>query len=367
MRLLAYRRRQTEVFSLSFLDCMCCGFGAVILLFMIINSQIKDQVNVKETQPESKLYQLNVDLLKSRKRLILAKNTFKDFQQENTIIEDEMDQMVLLLTQLQNELEEGSIDALAKNKSIEKLKSDIKKLNEERERMVSVASRAQSGSQIRNFTGEGDRQYLTGLKVGGERILILVDASASMLDRKIINILRRRNMSDELKLRSVKWRQAVSSVDWLGAQLPKKSKFQIYTFNNKTQSIIEGSDGGWLDVGDGKELDNAINTLRRTIPQNGTNLKDAFTVINELNPRPDNVILLIDSLPTMNKSETDRGMITGQERLNLYYEAETEIPSGIPVNILLYPMEGDYNAAIAYWLLAYRTGGSFMSISKDWP
>ena len=346
---------------------MCCGFGAVILLFMIINSQIKNQVNLEQTYPENKANQLKFDLLETRKRLVLAKNSFKDLDQQNIAIENEMDQMLLLLMQLKKELEDESIDSLARNKSIEKLKSDIEKLNEERERMLAVASRATSGGQVRSFTGDGDRQYLTGLKVGGERILILIDTSASMLDRKIINILRRRNMSDEVKLRSVKWRQAVSSVDWLAAQFPKESQFQIYTFNNMTKSVIGESDGDWVDVGDGKELDDAIKALRRTIPQNGTNLKDAFAVINELNPRPDNVILLIDSLPTMNKSETDRGMITGQERLNLYYEAETEIPSGIPINILLYPMEGDYNAAIAYWLLAYRTGGSFMSISKDWP
>jgi len=346
---------------------MCCGFGAVILLFMIINSQIKNQVNLEQTYPENKANQLKFDLLETRKRLVLAKNSFKDLDQQNIAIENEMDQMLLLLMQLKKELEDESIDSFARNKSIEKLKSDIEKLNEERERMLAVASRATSGGQVRSFTGDGDRQYLTGLKVGGERILILIDTSASMLDRKIINILRRRNMSDEVKLRSVKWRQAVSSVDWLAAQFPKESQFQIYTFNNMTKSVIGESDGDWVDVGDGKELDDAIKALRRTIPQNGTNLKDAFAVINELNPRPDNVILLIDSLPTMNKAETDRGMITGQERLNLYYEAETEIPSGIPMNILLYPMEGDYNAAIAYWLLAYRTGGSFMSISKDWP
>ena len=147
-------------------------------------------------------------------------------------------------------------------------------------------------------------QYLTGLKVGGERILILVDASASMLDRKIINILRRRNMSDDLKLRSSKWRQAISSVDWLTAQFPQTSKFQIYTFNNMTQSIIDGSDGDWIDVGNGDQLEQALKNLRRTIPDEGTNLKDAFSIINELNPRPDNVILLIDSLPTMNQSST---------------------------------------------------------------
>ena len=29
------KRRETEVFSLSFLDCICCGFGAIILIFVL--------------------------------------------------------------------------------------------------------------------------------------------------------------------------------------------------------------------------------------------------------------------------------------------------------------------------------------------
>ena len=29
------RRRPVEVFSLSFLDCICCGFGAIILLLVL--------------------------------------------------------------------------------------------------------------------------------------------------------------------------------------------------------------------------------------------------------------------------------------------------------------------------------------------
>ena len=60
-------------------------------------------------------------------------------------------------------------------------------------------------------------------------------------------------------------------------------------------------------------------------------------------------------------------MVTGAERLKYHYEAIDVVPSGVTVNILLYPMEGDYYASIAYWLLAYQTGGAFMSISKDWP
>ena len=220
---------------------------------------------------------------------------------------------------------------------------------------------------MRRFAGDGDRQYLTGLKVGGERILVLVDNSASMLDQKIVNIIRRRNMSDAVKLRSLKWRQAVASVDWLAAQFPENSKFQIYTFNNTAKPVLRGSDDIWLEVGDGKQLDEAVRILRRTVPENGTNLYAAFEVVDRLNPKPDNIILLIDSLPTMNSPEVKRGLVTGGQRMRFYQEVAESVSSGIPINILLYPMEGDYEASIAYWLLAYRTGGSFMSISKDWP
>jgi hypothetical protein len=51
----------------------------------------------------------------------------------------------------------------------------------------------------------------------------------------------------------------------------------------------------------------------------------------------------------------------------LHNRAIGELPSGIPVNILLYPLEGDYAAPFAYWQLAYQSGGSFISVSRDWP
>ena len=37
------RRRETEVFSLAFLDCICCGFGAVLLIFILTVSQQKSR------------------------------------------------------------------------------------------------------------------------------------------------------------------------------------------------------------------------------------------------------------------------------------------------------------------------------------
>ena len=73
------RRRQTQVFSLAFLDCICCGFGAVILIFVLsVDSQEKEKlqvlldVNRALAEQAAKLTQLKVskeDLEKSNARI----------------------------------------------------------------------------------------------------------------------------------------------------------------------------------------------------------------------------------------------------------------------------------------------------------
>ena len=39
----------------------------------------------------------------------------------------------------------------------------------------------------------------------------------------------------------------------------------------------------------------------------------------------------------------------------------------VPVNTILLAMEGDPNAAPAYWVLALGTGGSLLAPADDWP
>ena len=103
------------------------------------------------------------------------------------------------------------------------------------------------------------------------------------------------------------------------------------------------------------------------MPKNGTNMQAAFQIIRDMNPRPDNVILLVDSMPTMDAPTSGKAVIGAGERLNLFSRAVDLIPSGIPVNIMLYPMEGDAQASVSFWALAMKTRGSFISVSHDWP
>jgi hypothetical protein len=365
---MARKRRPFEVFSMSFLDCMSCGFGAVILFFMIINAQVKETTEDDPTNLMAETRMLEVEILEGRKNLVLAKNTIQELESEKDTAEGRIAQIIALIEELRAELAEYDQDTLAEIERIEQLQTDIKNLEEEVKRLLAMAEAEENeGNRLREFKGEGDRQYLTGLKLGGERTLILVDRSASMLDDTIINIIRRRNMPTDDKLRAAKWRQAVASVDWLTAQFVPGSEFQIYMYNTEAVPVIEGSDGVWLKADDATQLDEAIRVLRRTAPEGGTNMKAAMQVITSLNPWPDNVILLADGLPTMDEPTTNKRTVSGRDRARYFTSAVRELPSNVPVNVFLYPLEGDYEAPFFYWLLSYRSGGSFISVSKDWP
>jgi hypothetical protein len=203
--------------------------------------------------------------------------------------------------------------------------------------------------------------------MGGKRIFILVDASASMLDETIVGIIRRRNVKDSQKLRAPKWRRVVKTVDWLMAQLPPASRFQIYTFNETARPLLDKTEGSWLDAGDADQLTRAADSIQRLVPEKGTSFLNAFKALREMKPTPDNIFLLSDSLPTMGSSKPWRTRVSSNKRLSLFHDSVQKLPVRVPVNIILYPMEGDPLAADAFWRLARKTNGSFFSPSENWP
>ena len=199
---------------MSFLDVMSCGLGAVILVFMIINAQVKTTTESDNSKLMSETNRLEYEVLDGRKNLVLARNTIEDLADEKVRAEGRIAQIIALLEELRVELSQYDEDTLAKIERVEKLQSDIETLEKEVERLMALAAKKDAeGTKARQFKGVGDRQYLTGLRVGGDHVLILVDNSASMLDAKLVNIIRRRNMLRRDQLRAVKWRQAVASVD----------------------------------------------------------------------------------------------------------------------------------------------------------
>ncbi|MCZ6560262.1 MAG: VWA domain-containing protein, partial [Gammaproteobacteria bacterium] len=298
-----------NVFSLSFLDVMSCGFGAVVLVFLIMNhssERTKQEVNVELLSEVARLEEL---ILEGDEYLVQVKNTVKILQEKNTTTDGLANTVDQNLKSIRVELAKLDLDTLASEESINKLKTDLQAQDEERRRLEGgVEEGKQQGENVRSFTGEGNRQYLTGMQMGGERVLILLDASASMLDETIVNVIRRRNMRPEQKLAARKWRRAVKTVEWLTAQIPPGSQFQFYTFNTTATPLLEGTRGRWLAAADGSDLNRAVESLRHVVPEKGTSLHASFQVISTLSPRPDNVFLLVDGLPTQGETIREKGV-----------------------------------------------------------
>ena len=138
---MARKRRQFEVFSMSFLDCMSCGFGAVILFFMIINAQVKETTEEDPTELMAETKRLEVEILDGRKNLVLAKNTIETLEDEKQTAEGKIAQIIALIEQLREELAEYDDETLAKIERVEQLQSDIKSLEEEVKRLLALRPR----------------------------------------------------------------------------------------------------------------------------------------------------------------------------------------------------------------------------------
>jgi len=363
-------RKKFNVFSLSFLDVMACGLGAIVLFYMIINAQVANRAAEANETLYADADKLEEEVLDGRKDLIRARNTLESKREEQLAAEGDARRLREELERLLAELAEAEKSTVAKIDSVEKLQADIARLEEAKQRLSAKAaeSSADSGQRLRTYVGDGNRQYLTGMQMGGDRVLILVDASASMLGRSYVDVVRFRNLPGPRRRQAPKWQQVVDSVDWLTTRLVPGTRFQMYVFNEQAVSVVDGTDGQWIKITDGSELTDAIERLRLVDPEKGTSLINVFARISDLEPLPDNIYLLTDGLPTQGKVPPNEVVRVKEGRRIEYFEkAVRELPKKIPVNVLLYPMVGDPAAAGLYWQLAMVTKGSMLTPSRDWP
>ena len=102
------RRRQTQVFSLAFLDCICCGFGAVILIFVLsVDSREKEKLQV--------LIEVNRALAEQAAALLKLRSSKEDLEKSNlrvaTLVTD---------ARLRNDSLHALIDELVNGLQLEK-------------------------------------------------------------------------------------------------------------------------------------------------------------------------------------------------------------------------------------------------------
>jgi hypothetical protein len=352
---IAAKRRETEVFSLSFLDCICCGFGAVLLVFLLtvsskttVDKGVVDDVRQRVTQAKSEVKLSNEDLGRLGKSVAALRLELDDLQkrtQADQLKLSERKREMLLMLQQSGNLKDA----------IDQLLGEKKNIPTEDVAPVPIP--------------EVDRrQYLTGVKLNGEFVVFLIRISGSMLGETIDDAVTRLAESDEKKRAAPKWQRVVQSMEWLIATLDPETKFQILLFNEETASILPNQEDKWFSLQDKATLTQIIKRLHEIVPQGGANLERAFTKVRFLPRLPDSIVLLTDGLPTKSDSLPVEGDVDEGYRIRFFEIATKQLPPRIPVSTILFPLlSGDPGAPGLFWELANATRGALVSPSKSWP
>lgn len=358
------RKRVISEQGLSFLDAISCGFGAVILLFIIVDHAVL-QVNQPGSESQmTRVEALEDAVLDEKQALLMQQAALDDVREATRLAQAEAERLRQQIRQQRERQPNLEGVQAASRTRLQQMQAELLALESEVAAMRAQANDP-AGDAIREVQGDGRQQYLSGLSVQGQRILILVDASASMLSETIVDAIRRRNQSEASRLQAPKWRRALAAADWMSAQIPADSQFQILSFNTEVRAP-HGTANRWLSARGGTDISAAIRGLRQTVPADGTRLYAAFDAARALKPAPDAIYLITDGLPTQG-AQARRGAVSGAQRLRNFNEAVARLPGGAPVHTLLLPMEGDPRAAGAYWNLGRATGGSMLTPSRDWP
>jgi hypothetical protein len=160
------RKRNIEAFSLSFLDCICCGFGAIILLLVL--SKIYEPVIIEKTQDdlESLIALLQQELFDIRGETTVINRDLEDVRMQTSASK-------LRLARLQGDLNtvKGQYAATIKNSesTIDEGALNITKqrLTEEMRRLAPYYRRASDDA-------------VAGIPVDSEYVIFIIDTSGSM-------------------------------------------------------------------------------------------------------------------------------------------------------------------------------------------
>ena len=357
----AKRREQGSL--MAFLDVMACGLGAAILLFLIVKhhteAAVEPDAGERGAAATETLAALREEAQTLAERIAQAQRESEARRVQEAraaSAESAQDTARARLAEIEREIEL----ARARNAAL-------------RERVESIEPH-QAADVIEDVRG-GEENYLLGLKVEGRRIAILIDRSASMTDERLIDIIARKVRADAEKRQGPKWRRTLRTARWLLHRLPAGSEVAVIAFNDEAKVLHRE---GWADGRDRATLQALFDELDRLVPTGATNLEAGLRALGRLSPAATDIYVVTDGLPTRSLSspgllsgctKNPRGKVSGECRKLLFAASlrNAAPPAGRKVHVILLPLEGDPEAAPAFWNWTARAGGVLLTPARGWP
>ncbi len=162
------KRRDTETYSLSFLDAITCGFGAVILLLVLIKiyepltiERSKVEVEALLAKLQDELFDLRGETAVLNRDMITVREQLSDSKQRLARLRGD-------LSKIQGRYDASQDDALLDNGERGELAAARQSLTEEMRRLLA------------NYRPPEDDTTVGGVPVDSEYIVFVIDTSGSM-------------------------------------------------------------------------------------------------------------------------------------------------------------------------------------------
>ena len=324
------RRRGIEEFSVSFLDVICCGFGAIILLLM-----------VTKTLEPIVLEDSNLDLseqIAAREQAVFEiKGQIEQLRQQ---IADENAQLQLSLSQ-QDDVQQQLSDILGRFKIMTEASENISSEN-----MQLASARQNLTDEMEQLLGLDFRrssELVGGISVDSEYIIFIIDTSGSM--------------------QSAAWGQVVQKVSETLSIYPQIKGIQV--MNDMGDYMFPVYRQRWID--DTPALRNSIiTTLQNWAPFSNSSpvegIREAIATYYDPNKRIS--IYVFGDDYTGNSIEQVVGAVDQVNRADETGRRRVRIHAiGFPV-YLDQPNARIYRFAALMRELAYRNDGTFVGLTE---
>ena len=164
---MARERRAAEEFSLSFLDVICCGFGAVILLLMITKTVQPQIIEASAINLEGKIAALQEQLFELRGETHILN---RDLNAKHEQLSEDEERIAILrgkLAAVRSQHDSLSVQANSNDIVETQLAVARQQLSEEMKRLLGMQYKSKN-----NLIG--------GIPVDSEYIIFVIDTSGSM-------------------------------------------------------------------------------------------------------------------------------------------------------------------------------------------
>jgi hypothetical protein len=161
-------RRETEIFSMSFLDCICCGFGAIILLLVLSEVGQPMQLEQAKVDLDGQIQRLQQELYEIRGTSTVLERELRGRVEQ---LSEEKRRVARLrgdLSQIEGEFAASKGEAETINTLEGTLTVARQSLTDEMKRLL--------GSDFRRSAD----QPIGGIPVDSEYVIFIVDTSGSM-------------------------------------------------------------------------------------------------------------------------------------------------------------------------------------------